>query len=979
MSTPTFTYPFDPTGALASNKIEGERQVLSAPQHTRFFFVIPYCAPFFRAGHRFIHRPSGRVLVEGEDYALTHRFHDASLAVGRAVYGSVTFFNHSLTGQIEMEYQTLGGAWVLNRNEITEILANSLIDPRITTWEMITDLPYRFPVIDHEWDLVDMVGASALVEKLGEIEDAIREAAEGANTAHVNDRNNPHEVNKAQVGLPLVDNFATANALQAIEGLASNLFMTPFTTGEAIDSRVGDDFEAHVANQNNPHGTTKAHVGLPNVQDYGVASNQQAIDGTANNLYMTPVNTRAALLAWATPFTAHINDQNNPHGTTKAQVGLPLVENLPVSDRNTALAATSNLHYMTPLRTRELLEALVGQTVIDHVNNQNNPHNTTKSHVGLSSVQNLPLATAEAARSGADDSGYMTPRLTYEAIIALAGSGGGGGADIVHRARQDNPHDVTAEQVGAYSKPETDALLAQRLATNATATNADRLGGQTPAEIIRAAKARFDWPAVTTGNETWTVLGNFIPPGVLDDDHPVADMVFYFTGGDRRTANMIPIYLVKLNIYPQPKLEVEQLAGVVNETMFGYTRDNSTNVITLYVKSAPERNGMSVLVMSDPTNGLGVAQAPTTTEPTGIVYSDSFVYMGGSPNVDAFVGDTLMGKNPHFPNLSDFASAMDFVNVTTTSDEAFAARNQSARSMRDDYHDFIPASAWETTSRNAVLADMLGWSWRVNVNSLLHASAGTSLLSLLSPVAYSSYAFEVEISSTSATDMAAGVCAAFVRKNGKDYGIYALRSPGGLAVASAAGSLPGGDIYEHFSVGYNLLQEDALDLGSISSGVTGAADWAAAGVCRMRVTRNGNVIIIQTTQFGSTDYATGKNITIDLDTHPELAVFKTPTHWGYSKYAQANTFFKTINRPDASPPYVTLSADADGNDTSVLYRNNGVQWVGQPMVLSNSFIKANRMYYSELTARFYWARRDGTLREVSTAAFANQATTALTD
>lgn len=981
MSTPTFVYPFDPAGTLVSNKIVGERQTLSAPQHTRFFFVIPNNAPFFRAGHRFVHQPSGRLLVEGVDYALTHRFHDASLATARALFGSVTFFNHSLAGQIEMEYQTIGGPWVLNRNEILGILSNSLIDPRITTWEMVANLPYQFPVIDHEWHLNDLVGASALVEKLGEIEDAIRDAATGANDAHVNRRDNPHEVNKAHVGLPLVDNFGTATSPEAIAGTAPNRFMTPFTTAQAIDSRVGTDFTAHANDTDNPHEVTKADVDLPLVENYPPATVQQAIDGLSGTTYMTPLTTYAALQAWTTTFiTSHVNNYNNPHGTDKDDVGLGLVQNLPLADRLTAIAGASNAHYMTTLRTRELVEALFGQTLIDHVNNSANPHGTDKGQIGLSHVLNLPLATAAAARDGSDDSGYMTPRLTYEAMIAFGGLGGSGGADIAHRNDHDNPHETTAEQVGAYSIAEMNALLIQKLGAVATAANSDRLGGQTPAEIIRSAKARFEWPAVTSGSDTWTVLGNFIPPGVIDDENPVADMVFYFTGGDRRTANMIPIYLVKLNIYPTAKLEVEQLAGVVNETQFGYTRDGLTNVVTVYVKSAPERNGMSVLVMSDPTNGLGASQAPISTEPSGIVYSDSFVYMGGSPNVDAFVGDVLVGKNPHFPNVSDFAPMVDFINVATNDTEAFRARTGSSRSMRDDYHDFIPSSAWDTASRNAVLSDMLGWTWRAgSVNSLLHPSAGASLLSLLSPTAYTSYSFEVEISSTTADDMAVGVCAAFVRKNGKDYGIYALRSPGGLAVASAAGDLPGGDIYKNFSVGYNLLQEDALDLGSTSTGVTSAVDWVAGGVCRMRVTRAGNSIIIQTTQFGSSDYTTGKNVTIDLNSHPELAIFKTPTHWGFSKYAQANTFFKTIGRPDASPPYVHLSTDSDGNDTSTFYRNNGQLWVGQPMTLNNSFIKANRLYYSEMTMRFYWARRDGTLRLMPTIAFTDQPTTVMTD
>jgi hypothetical protein len=49
---------------------------------------------------------------------------------------------------------------------------------------------------------------------------------------------------------------------------------------------------AHSARTDNPHGVTKAQVGLGSVQNYGVASQAQAEAGTDNASYMTPLRTK---------------------------------------------------------------------------------------------------------------------------------------------------------------------------------------------------------------------------------------------------------------------------------------------------------------------------------------------------------------------------------------------------------------------------------------------------------------------------------------------------------------------------------------------------------------------------------------------------------------------------------------------------------------------------------------------------------------
>lgn len=51
----------------------------------------------------------------------------------------------------------------------------------------------------------------------------------------------------------------------------------------------------HVTNTNNPHRVEKDEVGLGEVQNFPVATREQAIDGDTNFSYMTPLRTREAI------------------------------------------------------------------------------------------------------------------------------------------------------------------------------------------------------------------------------------------------------------------------------------------------------------------------------------------------------------------------------------------------------------------------------------------------------------------------------------------------------------------------------------------------------------------------------------------------------------------------------------------------------------------------------------------------------------
>lgn len=130
-------------------------------------------------------------------------------------------------------------------------------------WENKADLSHRHKVADID----------GLPEKIDEF---TRSKAEKVDlTGHINNRNNPHNVTKQQVGLGNVTNVEQASK---------------------------QDFNNHTTNRNNPHGVTKTQVGLGNVTNVEQASK---VD-----------------------FDAHATNRNNPHNVTKSQVGLGNVDNV---------------------------------------------------------------------------------------------------------------------------------------------------------------------------------------------------------------------------------------------------------------------------------------------------------------------------------------------------------------------------------------------------------------------------------------------------------------------------------------------------------------------------------------------------------------------------------------------------------------------------------------------------------------------------
>ena len=165
-------------------------------------------------------------------------------------------------------------------------------------------------------------------------------------TAHKGDKSNPHGVTKEQVGLGNVANVPQASKTE-FDNHANNsiIHVTAQDKANWNSKANGADLTGHTTNKNNPHEVTKSQIGLSNVDNVKQASKAEfdahagdnnrhvtAADKSnwnskANGSHTHPTSQITDLDPKLDNYDGHIGNKNNPHGVTKAQVGLGNVGN----------------------------------------------------------------------------------------------------------------------------------------------------------------------------------------------------------------------------------------------------------------------------------------------------------------------------------------------------------------------------------------------------------------------------------------------------------------------------------------------------------------------------------------------------------------------------------------------------------------------------------------------------------------------------
>lgn len=464
-----YRHDLDPTGLNPDNKVIGE--IHDLPNRT-VRAIAPLYGGFFSETLIVRDRANGLVLVKDVQYKTAEMLEFPTGRYGKEICSIILIKDTSVSAQVEVTYQALGGEYGYNVEAIIQMLNSLEMDNRPVAWPDITNKPDAFIPAAHYHDVGDVYGFEYVVHAIERLRSAIimgdqashdeifryidtvavdlndrMTIVEAVTAAHTGNTSNPHAVTKTQVGLPLVENYQVASTAEAQTGTMNNRYMTPLRTAEAIQALAGGAVSSHINNTNNPHATTKGQVGLGSVENYAISSQADAQAGTSNVFYMTPLRTAQAISTQAgNLINTHTARTDNPHSVTKTQVGLSNVPNYALATQVEAQQFASNTTLMSPFLTKITIDTTVPPLIAAHANRTDNPHSTTAAQVGLGNVWNYGLADQATAEAGTNNTSYMTPLRTAQAISAQVQPSFN--TLFAHTANTSNPHSVTKTQVG---------------------------------------------------------------------------------------------------------------------------------------------------------------------------------------------------------------------------------------------------------------------------------------------------------------------------------------------------------------------------------------------------------------------------------------------------------------------------------------------------------------------------------------------------
>lgn len=283
-------FAIDYTGDSPDNLVVGEPHVIPVRNKR---VVAPLYGPFFKRGLSLFDTTTQQI-IRNEQYHCFSLIQAVTehVRAGDEVYDFVVITDPSVSTNVEMTYQSVGGHFTQAMDTTTDLLEILYADDRPARWPNIINSPEFFNPTPHPHNLGEGVGFEWLlvaIERLRMVILLADSAGDDVILKYIDDR------------------------IAAFESLIV------FNTDR--NSQLGK----HIANDNpNPHNLTKAQLNLGNVKNYPLATLEEAIAGNLPNRYMTPSLTKSFvsnLLAY------HFNNHNNPHQLTKADIDLTNIEN----------------------------------------------------------------------------------------------------------------------------------------------------------------------------------------------------------------------------------------------------------------------------------------------------------------------------------------------------------------------------------------------------------------------------------------------------------------------------------------------------------------------------------------------------------------------------------------------------------------------------------------------------------------------------
>ena len=447
MSITPKKYSYDPTAEALANRVVGElHDIGSGSVRT----MVPLYGPFYAHTVKLYDRRDGTKLIPNVQYKALYLDETLSLKTRYEVCGVIAIIDTSLPDHLEVDlhYQVVGGEYTDYQQLILQMLNTHSLDDRGVTWSDIKAKPDTFTPSPHQHDVGDLYGWEYIVNQLQNVREAIllsdkavhdeilRVFADNATQVdadittvrddilsqlqtHADRTDNPHGTTKDQVGLSQAPNYPPATVPETVLGESEESLVVPAGAKRAIEEIAGVPLQAHIDRDDNPHYTTKEQIDLGQVENLPVATDEQSRLGEVDTAYITPYGVKLMITEQAlAPLDTHTQRTDNPHGTTKDQIGLDLAPNYPPTTVSVAILGLDDETLMTPMTTWAAIQALFTDPITNHKADMDNPHGTTKAHLGLGEVDDYSR-TYYDARYAAIDHTHDYDTLPFEQVDVL--------------------------------------------------------------------------------------------------------------------------------------------------------------------------------------------------------------------------------------------------------------------------------------------------------------------------------------------------------------------------------------------------------------------------------------------------------------------------------------------------------------------------------------------------------------------------------
>lgn len=163
-------YPLDETGSSPDNLISGEPHELSSMEIRA---VCPTYGAYYTASLRIYDVDNARWLDKGIDWRPADLLQDITVKTGMEVSMMFIVINTSVSSNIKITYQVVGGEYVNMDSTIANLYETIMKDTRAVDWLNIINKPLEFNPTMHRHMLEDVYGFEYVVAALERIRNAI--------------------------------------------------------------------------------------------------------------------------------------------------------------------------------------------------------------------------------------------------------------------------------------------------------------------------------------------------------------------------------------------------------------------------------------------------------------------------------------------------------------------------------------------------------------------------------------------------------------------------------------------------------------------------------------------------------------------------------------------------------------------------------------------------------------------------------------